>query len=315
MEAKPNSWMRPVLCAAALYDLLWGLWVVVFPEAAFRLVGAEPPAWPEAWQNFGIAVAIGGVGYGIAATNPVRHWPLVLIGFLGKVFGPLVFWRAASTGHLPWSFSWMVVVNDAVWIVPFALILRAAYENHLGQIRQAPPEVLSFALRTRVHEGVSLHQLSGVSPVLMVFLRHAGCTFCREALADLGKQRVDLEEAGVQIVLVHMGEPQFGREFFAKYGLDGVAQISDPHRTLYRAFGLRRGDLRMLLGPKVWWRGLHAGLLDGHGAGYPSTDPFQMPGIFLLFHGQILRCYRHQSAADRPNYVRFATNDLHEPVT
>jgi len=32
--------------------------------------------------------------------------------------------------------------------------------------------------------GERLVELSEMSPVLLVFLRHAGCTFCREALAD-----------------------------------------------------------------------------------------------------------------------------------
>lgn len=316
MFQKPSMWMRAVLWAAALYDLLWGAWVVLHPEGPFRLVGMAPPAHLDMWQQFGLAVGIGGVGYAIASTNPIRHWPIVLIGFIGKVLGPFGFWHAAQEGHLPWGLAWMVVVNDLLWWIPFGLILKAAYEKHLGDLRHYSPEVLSFALRTRVHQGLSLDQLSRVSPVLVVFLRHAGCTFCREALADLARQREELEEVGVQIVLVHMGEPEFGREFFAKYGLDDVPQVSDPHRTLYRAFGLKRGDLRMLFGPKVWWRGIHAAIFEGHGIGVPpKNDPFQMPGVFLLFHGTILRGYRHQSAADRPDYVKFATTDVSEAVS
>lgn len=314
MNRKSPTWMRAVLVAAAIYDLLWGVWVVLYPNAVFQMAGIAPPPYPELWQQFGLAVAIGGIGYAIASTNPTRHWPIVLIGYIGKVLGPFGFWRAATQAHLPWSLAWMVVVNDLIWWVPMGLILKAAWDKHIGEQRHYSPEVLSFALRTRVHEGVSLDQLSSVAPVLMVFLRHAGCTFCREALADLGSQREALDDAGVQIVLVHMGQPEFGREFFAKYGLGDVAQVSDPHRTLYRAFGLKRGDLRMLFGPKVWWRGIHAAIFEGHGVGLPPNDPFQMPGVFLLFHGQILRGYRHQSAADRPNYVRFATDDLHETV-
>lgn len=315
MYQKTPKWMRVVLWAAAAYDFLWGAWVVLYPGAAFQLAGMEPPPYLELWQQFGVAVAIGGVGYAIASTNPTRHWPIVLIGFIGKVLGPFGFWRAATLGHLSWSLCWMVATNDLIWWIPFGLILRAAWERHLHEQRNFSPEVMSFALRTRAHEGLSLDQLSSVSPVLVVFLRHAGCTFCREALADLGLQRPDLEDAGVQIVLVHMGEPEFGSEFFAKHGLGDLPQISDPHRTLYRAFGLKRGDLRMLFGPKVWWRGLHAAIFDGHGAGFPPNDPFQMPGIFLLFHGQVLRGYRHQSVADRPDYVKFATSDLHESVS
>jgi hypothetical protein len=29
----------------------------------------------------------------------------------------------------------------------------------------------------------------------------------------------------------------------------------------------------------------------------------------MVFHGQVLRSYRHQSAADRPDYVRFVNED------
>ncbi|MBC8166115.1 MAG: redoxin domain-containing protein [Bryobacteraceae bacterium] len=156
--------------------------------------------------------------------------------------------------------------------------------------------------------------MSTAAPVLVVFLRHAGCTFCREALADLARQRPLIEAAGAKILLVHMGEVEFSREFFLRYGLADLPSISDPHRHVYRAFGLRRGDLRMLFGPKVWWRGFRAGVIEGHGIGRLIGDGFQMPGIFLVFHGQILRCYRHQSAADRPDYVRFVAPESHQPV-
>ena len=111
------------------------------------------------------------------------------------------------------------------------------------------------------------------------------------------------------IVLAHMGKPDFGRDFFHRYGLDDLHQISDPGRRLYRAFGLPRGNAWMIFGPKVWLRGFDAGVLKGHGVGGIMGDAFQMPGLFMIFHGQILRSYRHQSAADRPDYVRFVSED------
>ncbi|MGP1310160.1 MAG: hypothetical protein ACTS27_08185, partial [Phycisphaerales bacterium] len=43
----------------------------------------------------------------------------------------------------------------------------------------------------------------GHAGLLLVFLRHAGCTFCREALADVAKRRRRIENAKVRIVLVH----------------------------------------------------------------------------------------------------------------
>jgi hypothetical protein len=66
---------------------------------------------------------------------------------------------------------------------------------------------------------------------------------------------------------------------------------------------LERGDFTQLFGPKVWLRGFKAGLLGNHGVGAPEGDVAQMPGVFLLFHGETLKSYRHQSAADRPDYL------------
>ena len=34
---------------------------------------------------------------------------------------------------------------------------------------------------------------------------------------------------------------------------------------------------------------------------------FQAAGVFLLFHGEIVRSYRHLSASDRPDYLALVT--------
>jgi peroxiredoxin len=168
-------------------------------------------------------------------------------------------------------------------------------------------ENLDLALQARTSAGITVEALSRSRPVLLVFLRHAGCTFCREALADLAQQRKVIEASGAVIVVVHMGEPESSRKVFQRYGLEDLQQISDPECALYKAFGLRRGNLWMLFGPKVAIRGFQAGILHRHGVGRLAGDGFQMPGIFLIFQGQVVRSYRHQSAADRPDYVRFVT--------
>ena len=61
------------------------------------------------------------------------------------------------------------------------------------------------AVRTLPSQGgQTLAQLSAERPVLVVFLRHTGCAFCREALSDLQKQRSGIESRGTSIALVHM---------------------------------------------------------------------------------------------------------------
>lgn len=42
--------------------------------------------------------------------------------------------------------------------------------------------------------------------VLLVFLGHAGCTFRREALTAIARERRAVEERGARIILVHMGD-------------------------------------------------------------------------------------------------------------
>lgn len=155
----------------------------------------------------------------------------------------------------------------------------------------------------RTQSGQTLAALCEASPVLLLFLRHAGCTFCREAIGDVARDRGVIEAAGVRIVLVHMGDAEAIAKLTTKYGLGGVDRICDPDRKLYQAFGLKRGRLRQLFGPKVLWRAFPQGVLSRHGIGRLTADGFQMPGLFLLDEAGIVRRFRHRTAADRPDYV------------
>lgn len=118
--------MRVVLWAAAVYNIAWGVFAVFFPLVAFEWAGMELPNYPSLWQCIGMIVGVYGVGYAIAAADPARHWPLVLVGLLGKVFGPIGFVWAASRGELPWLAGLTILANDVAWWVPFLLILRFA---------------------------------------------------------------------------------------------------------------------------------------------------------------------------------------------
>jgi peroxiredoxin len=269
------------------------------------------PNYPELWQCIGMFVAVWGVGYACAAIDPVRHWPIVLVGLLGKVFGPIGFAWAVWNGRMPLELGATIITNDLIWWIPFALILHAGHEHELGQRRITSPEIQRMALRSRTSRGHTLDSLSKESSLMLVFLRHMGCTFCRETLGDLAANRAAIEASGTRIVLIHMGAEAQAAPMLRKYGLLNIDRVSDPKQAIYKAFGLQRGKLWALFGPKVWWRGFQAGILARHGVGTLAGDGFQMPGVFVVFHGEVIRSYTHQDASDRPDYLSLVKE---EPV-
>lgn len=302
------TWMKYTLLAAAAYNLVWGAWVIFRPNDLFILTNIEPPLYPGIWQCVGMIVGVYGIGYAVAAFNPMRHWPIVLVGFLGKISGPIGMLQnvlmvpPGTPGRLPPSWLWLNVTNDVIWWIPFGAILYLAFKQWN---EPADSETLSVAQANAsafTQHGESLSSLSQNANVLIVFLRHSGCTFCREALADIAKRRSEIESEA-RIVLVHMGvEDDATQSYFDSYGLGDVHRISDPQCLLYRAYELGRGELRQLFGPSVWWRGFQAAILSRHVVGKLGGDGFQLAGTFLVRDDRIMKGFRHETAADRPDY-------------
>ena len=139
-------------------------------------------------------------------------------------------------------------------------------------------------------------------PTLVVLLRSFGCTFCREAIADVAAARPAIHDAGANIALVHGASPFEASRWFASYGLDDVMIISDPDLAHYRAFGLSQVPVTSLVHPKAWARGAVCALSHGFG-GQTFEMMKQLPGVFLVQQDRVLAEYRHRSPADRPDYV------------
>jgi peroxiredoxin len=143
-------------------------------------------------------------------------------------------------------------------------------------------------------------------PLFLVFLRHFGCTFCREAVADLAEKRHTIEGKGVPLAFVHLGTEEKARWFFKPYNMLDVPRFSDPDARLYQAFGLLRAELRQYLNSESILRMLGA-WFRGHYVGYPAGDIERMPGAFLIDHGEIQKAFRHKLVSDRPDYLSLAT--------
>lgn len=132
-SAPTPPWARGWLRAAGVYNLAWGTAIIACPHALFDLCGMERLNYPEIWQCVGMIVGVYGIGYLVAANDPLRHWPIVLVGLLGKILGPIGFAKALADGAFPPAFGLTILTNDLLWWIPFALILRAAARGHWGE--------------------------------------------------------------------------------------------------------------------------------------------------------------------------------------
>ena len=290
---KRNDWMLITLVLAGIYNLLWGAWVVLFPTHLFDLLGMPAPGYIEIWQCVGMIVGVYGVGYLISATKPLVHWPIVLVGLLGKIFGPIGFAQSLYLEKLPLKFGLTLITNDFIWWIPFFLILKAARDNYL----------LQFESKNLIFDDVfpsELLELSHSKKLVLVFLRHCGCTFTRETLKEIEDQKQNLSTDS-QLVLIHMGSSELSKQWSDFYQLSGVTWLEDPDRKLYQAAGLKRGRFSELFNFNLVLKGIKA-FSKGHGVGPQDNDGFQMPGIFLLQDGKLTTLHHYKDVADTPDF-------------
>ncbi len=154
--------------------------------------------------------------------------------------------------------------------------------------------------------GANLLALAEASPVLLVFLRHFGCSFCRQAISDVAELKGELARRGVRPVFVHLGTPERAKPFFDYYGIGDVERVSDPEAKIYQipVFALPRMHPALtLLQPSVWV-GWLKGPVFKHGIGPIKEDGHQMQGIFFLKGPKIVRLFRYKTIADEPNYLK-----------
>ena len=154
--------------------------------------------------------------------------------------------------------------------------------------------------------GTSVLTLAETSPVLLVFLRHFGCSFCRKAISDVAELRGELEGRGVRPVFVHLGTPEIAKAHFDYYRIGDVERVCDPTAAAYRhpLFALRRvNPWWHLVNPLVWWGWLR-GAIFRHGIGKIEGDGHQMPGLFFLKGAKIMRRFRYRTMADEPDYLK-----------
>jgi len=150
--------------------------------------------------------------------------------------------------------------------------------------------------------GTNILETSKSKTVMMVFLRHFGCVFCREALNEISKNRSNWEKRGIHLVLVYPSDKASGEKYFSQFDLSTIDSVSDPETKWYQIFGLVKGSFSQLFGLKTIIRGFEVATTGTLPVLKQVGDGFQMPGIFLIRNGQVRDKYIHRSASDKPDY-------------
>lgn len=305
-----HTWMRVILILAGLFNLGWAILLIFFQPFYFNLVGLHEIQLPGIWRSSGIMAGVMGLGYLIASTNIMRYWPIVFMGLLLKLIMPLNILVSYNQGEIMADIFRIALTNHLIWWLPFIAILYRVYRQPYATddelIEFAASDISTSLEMYSTSTGRSLLEASAENPVMLVFLRHFGCTFCRETLHDISKKIEQIEARGSKMVLIHMVSNAHAQRELTKFGLDHIEHVSDPESLLYKSFSLRRGGLSQLFSPKVLWRGIQAGFLKKHGLGDAAGDVFQMPGIFLIYNGEIKKQFYHSTAADIPPYLELA---------
>lgn len=299
-KCRTRDWMRTTLLLAGAYHILFAAWTNIWPFHAFDLLGIPHPNHPMLWRTLGLISGVVGFALLIASTDPIRHWLIVLLGFVKSIAATAIVAFAVPAGNLPPASLLFLPLDDMVWLLPFGAILWATLQAHTGipASRSQPYTVDQAAGLYALSNGETLASASDRRPLVLVFLRHFGCTFTRQILRGLQ----DLEQQAIQqnasLVLVHM--LQSGKEIDYLGNNSDIARIADPRCELYRAFGLGKGGLIELFGPQVWWRGMIA-VFRGCGIGHLAGDGLQMPGAFVFYQGKIVSSQPARTAADLPD--------------
>jgi peroxiredoxin len=138
-------------------------------------------------------------------------------------------------------------------------------------------------------------------PVVLVFLRHLGCVFCREQVALLRRDYGKFQAVGTEVICIAQGDYKTGKAFSLFFDLPFPLLMCGDDLAIYKSYGLAKGTTQQLFGVRSWTRGFIASM-RGHIQGKIVGDGFQMGGAFVIdSHGTIRLVYLPDDASDHPD--------------
>lgn len=141
-------------------------------------------------------------------------------------------------------------------------------------------------------------ELWATAPAVLGFVRHFGCIFCHEQVAELRRALPEVERHGARVSIIGNGNPAHALGFADRTGVEATRVFTDPARLLYRALGMTHGvgglrGLRATAGHslRAWQR--------GHRQLSTQGDPWQQGGTLVVARdGRITYSYLSRAAGD-----------------
>ena len=125
---------RATFALAALYNAGWGLYSALDPQWLFRFTGMPPMTHPAIFACLAMVVGLYGALYADVAWRPERGFAIAAVGLAGKLLGPAGWAALVAQDVWPVSTIVLILTNDLVWWLPFALYLRDAWPTFRAEL-------------------------------------------------------------------------------------------------------------------------------------------------------------------------------------
>ncbi|KAL0490954.1 regulator of G-protein signaling [Acrasis kona] len=171
-----------------------------------------------------------------------------------------------------------------------------------------------FLNNIKTNKGVTLGEINKRHKILLMFLRHTKCLFCKEALKDISEAYLPLIQHNTVPIVVHIETPEFFSKFITKFA-DGDAimlnllSAYDKDFVLSKQFRIvsANDNLKEMLRnlPTTIKRAAQTGYTQNPLTANSGPDPGRIPSLFIIEQGKIVNEHRHRHIGERPDYIKF----------
>ncbi len=162
---------------------------------------------------------------------------------------------------------------------------------HEGMRMTSAQRLAGIELLDDNNQAIVLGSFWQEQPIVLLFIRHFGCLFCREQVAEWQSALSELKARGAELVVVGSGQPFHAKAFREEHNIS-FPLLVDPGLRAFAAAGLKRG-FSSTLHPRVLLHGFRA-FKNGFRQGAVKGDPWQQGGVFVIAPGDRM-LYQHIS--------------------